>query len=560
MLRITIETMTGCLGGCDGCVFTIEERHDRLTMTNDIMNKSKEVTAAWVKNHQKKGRDLFPLFFTCVQADHLLIPEDQVDDLSQWMLDSTAGVPASYEFTTSLVGKPERVRSMLNRFYDSAKSRGIYIMPAPVYSPTMAANPKFGEAYIGNFEYAKRLFGGLALAFNFGQDILSRMSAQEYHNLVISLGVSLAEPALTPTVNTADSASFNWPEYVEWLKQGWDTWSQASLRYDLFYAVQLSGVIRMMDGVESVEMLERIEIDLMSRPYIDKDGNGFFTQSGFTGVAVPLFHRTGFSSFANVNDGPELFIKKAEQDAKRLAKIIYRQFFAKAPCIECQFNKVCANSGAITPIRLSKIDARFKIPDSKQCPSGIKTLLQHIKKDLDKGLKFPGTMPFEFIKKAQGTAMSEDRFLSISSLEIVRTFQWLISRIDLDAIKKESGENYQKILMAILDRSIRVGINELVCYMDDICLAQEIKTQECSMTADEAENFFINNRDRVTRIMETIVKPAVEPYGYTVESGYLYHRNGKDDYNQKPLAMNLPFITKNAEEIVKALNGSGYAD
>lgn len=81
----------------------------------------------------------------------------------------------------------------------------------------------------------------------------------------------------------------------------------------------------------------------------------------------------------------------------------------------------------------------------------------------------------------------------------------------------------------------------------------------CVFTVDERRDRLTMEPD-INDIMEEFVKPKVEPYGYTTAAGFLYHKHGKDDYNQKPISMDLPYIVNNAEEIAQSLREKGYAD
>lgn len=524
MLRFSIETMTGCLGRCDGCVFSQAERRDRGVMSESLRHQVTNACHAWRKFYeQDNGWDIKPYFFGCVQADHLLMPQDEIKPFVQWMVEASGG-DASCEFTTSLVGKPANVRKLIDEFHQSACEEGISLIPASVYNPGMQGHATFGESYMENFLYAKSRFGSMGVAFNFGLDVLTSMTPEQTHNLALQWHLDLIEPVLSPTLESADAFGYHWNDYAEWLTKYWNLWSKDSMSYDMYFGMQTTSIMQMMDKVHPDEIFDRIVKDLYGRIYIDADGYMYFGQSGLTAVAVPMFRKNGFEPFAHVSEQGTDIVKKGVRYAEKLARRIQRQFMTSKNCSSCMHNKICAMTGGIVPIHLSKKVPEFN-PETENCPTGLKKLMDAMHHPVKEGLVFNDTIPFEFIQYGATRNRDPERFIDISKLPAIRAYYWLLDKIDLESVCSEfqsmTGHDNAEILMfELFLRASNIDAKQGLNHVEDIARTPEI-AKLSGYSLEEIAKIRTLYSSQVETILERFIEPAIRDYHYRIIDGNL---------------------------------------
>lgn len=187
-LQIQIDDVYACPGSCAGCALTFDER--KVTKP-DMEPETLALAFSRLREYVPTLEGLECINLSYAIADHLTMPDGHLEDLhreaTSFLVDTGfAGPRSTVFFSTSLIGKPEKVLprlELLAGFGGPAK-----FIPIAVLDPAKLQDPGYGKDYETLILGAKRIFGAVDLTVNLSVDAIRRLTPEFLHGFAADAG------------------------------------------------------------------------------------------------------------------------------------------------------------------------------------------------------------------------------------------------------------------------------------------------------------------------------------------------------------------------------------
>lgn len=375
-LQVQIDDVYACLGLCSGCVLMPEERKAK---EPDMSPETLELTVLRLTDHARAMRPLKRVNVTFAIADHILMgPEymKRIHALGSRIV--RAGEPETMDFsgvffTTSLVGKPAKVMSMLREVHEGIE-RDVPFIPLVVLDGRVVNATKFGAQWKEMVLYAKELFGKVDLNTNLSVEAIRTMSPAELLAFAADNGFDDVTVNWTPTLANAAATLADNAGMAAWLIE-FD--HLVRLRGDITtgYGQYLDRVVenavasRGMDGFSEMAEYVRSVVPETIRKSVEVDHTGNLLAKFEAVGDIPHSPRTGFKVLGHVSQGTVDEILDLAYPAIFRDVIIQH---SKGKCVTCEYNAVCA----VTGFHIATGVSRRSRKDRDRCPHVARDLIE----------------------------------------------------------------------------------------------------------------------------------------------------------------------------------------
>lgn len=347
-LQIQIDDVYACLGQCAGCVLAVDERRSQRP---DMNEHTLSLSIERLIEHAKAMQPLQRINLTFGIADHILFGADYLVRLHK-MASAVikAGNPSDQAhsavfFTTSLVGKPSKVISMMEEVRARIGDH-IQMVPLVVLDGRLIEAAKFGPMWREMVLAAKKLFGKVDLSTNLSTDAISVMTPRQLADFALTNGFDEVTVNWAPTLNNATKTLSDVKAMERWLldfdaiAQGRE---QITTSFRPVIAKTVDALMCKYDGtppdlISTVTDLvpetirKSIEIDHLGNLLPKFEAIGDITHAGRHGME-PLGH-IATASIADLIDS------SLTKVARKIASI-----HARGACANCRYSPVCAGTG-----------------------------------------------------------------------------------------------------------------------------------------------------------------------------------------------------------------------
>ena len=369
-LQIQIDDVYACLGQCQGCVLTPEERK---TMAADMSPETLDLVVERLREHASAIGPLKRVNLTFGIADHLLIGVEYMRRLHA--LGSSvieAGRPSDRAhsavfFTTSLVGKPQSVIAMLREI--RARIEGdVPLIPLVVLDGRLIKAAKFGPMWREMVLAAKELFGKVDLSTNLSSDAVSCMSPEELALFASRNGFDEVTVNWAPTIRNARGTLEDTAAVSEWLLE----FDQLAERRHSLTTSFRPVIARTVDSImcgdghapSLVSAVEQIVPETI-RKSIEIDHLGYLLPKFEAIGDITHADRHGLAPLGNVRDGSIVSIIDRAMP-RVLSKII--GIHAQGACSTCRHSAVCAGTGFHVATHVARRSGISQTSAEEGCP------------------------------------------------------------------------------------------------------------------------------------------------------------------------------------------------
>lgn len=285
------------------------------------------------------------------QGDHFSIG---YDDVESFFKAAAEAVPANMKSksvilaTASAIGNRSSVKRKADLLYELSVTAETPFFVQTVFDPKKTkTSSKLSLGYDDNIMYFKKKFGMTELTVNLGSDIPEWMSPHEFHVWVKDRGFMHVE--MNQAINSATVCM--WTEHYESVQQWLFEWLlefKSDPSYEINFIPFLSKHMK-RKNVPLIDSFPAIEASFSENVYLDRYGNSIPSQIGAVSNLVPFSQR-----------------KSNERRTTKQAAIgTMSSLNSRTSCLECEYQSVCAVSGAVPSFSFWNDDdcpwARFEL-------------------------------------------------------------------------------------------------------------------------------------------------------------------------------------------------------
>ncbi len=372
-LKIGIESVTRCLGRCQGCALSVDQRRDDGPWDPHVMGAVGAFLSHLRDTVLPTARsEINEFFLLCGQGDHLLMREQEIASFLGWLRATTGGT-ASAEITTSLVGRPERLRQAIQTVHRESIRVGQTLLVAVVFDPDKANHLHYGSPYLDLIADLRARFGTADFGLNLGPDTVARVTPQQMHRFLVSGGFKHFEINLTPRPATAAAMARAWPQMMAWLREVHRLWLDEPA-YDLGHGYMLSGLWDQVAQEGDDAFMTRLSGSLSRFLYLTHEGAVHLGLTGGTGALVPLVAELGWKPVADLTrHSPAEVTTRLPVVARRTAAALQADYQRDPRCAACPVQRLCQISGMATV----RAQMAGRVEDTA-CPAGIRGVLEDV--------------------------------------------------------------------------------------------------------------------------------------------------------------------------------------
>jgi|HigsolmetaAR201D_1030396.scaffolds.fasta_scaffold00851_12 hypothetical protein len=348
-LQIQIDDVHACLGQCQGCVLSANERR---VAHPDMSPATLDLSISRLIEYAESIAPLNRVNVTFGIADHLIMPEEYVQALHAAAARIVrAGRPQDREhsavfFSTSLVGKPTEVVRKLSACR-SPEASDVPLLPIVVLDPRLLHAVKFGPAYREMITEAKAIFGKVDLTINLSDEAVSMMGPREFIEFAVINGFDEVTVNWTPTLGNAAATCGNLPALSQWLL-GFDDEMRRNPGITSSFHPVLRGAIDVAmcgaddDSLPSVMQTVMNVFPETVRKSIQVDNFGNLVPKLEAIGDVPHHPRFGLPIIGNLREASiaELIDRRMPAMQRRIIAT-----HCKGPCASCPVAGICAATG-----------------------------------------------------------------------------------------------------------------------------------------------------------------------------------------------------------------------
>lgn len=394
-IQIEIDDVYGCPGHCPGCVLSsVERKNNQADMSDIILETSIKKLIEYIptlKNVEK-------LNLTYGIGDHFLMSNQYLEKtyhLGADLIEKTH-LKNQYNgvfYTASMIGKHIDIMNKVEFLHKISEKRGVPFYIIAVLDPKNLYHKKFGEIYSKNIIDSNKLIGRVDLSINLSEEAIDRISPQELYEFANLNKFDEVTINWIPTDDNMNYVYFDQKKLADWLinfekiitKEGNITTSYSPVIKKTINSLMCKTDSYISDFSEQLKlhMPELVQKSIQ----IDHDGNVFPKYEAIGDISHNP--RLGIKAWGNMIENKSLRQIMLEGQ-KETEKFVLKQF-TKGPCLDCNYNKFCANSGfhIYNHILTSNkdINAKLKVNNNIQqlgCYHTAKILFEYYYNELEK--------------------------------------------------------------------------------------------------------------------------------------------------------------------------------
>lgn len=349
-LQIEIDDVYGCPGHCPGCVLSTLERKTNIPDMNfSILEKSINK----LKDYIPTLKNLEKVNLTYGIADHFLMSNEYLKktyNLGADLIEET-GFNNGYNgifYTASMIGKHEKIMEKVSFLHNLSLKRGVRFYIIAVLDPKNLYHKSFAETYKNNIIETNNLIGKVDLSINLSEEAISKISPKELYDFALLNNFDEVTINWTPTEDNIKFVYFEQKKLSKWLIE-FDELLNNENKLSTSYRPVIKKTInnlmcKSFDEVENSlqeDIANNLDELVKKSIQIDDKGNIFPKYEAIGDIAHNP--RIGIKPWGNIQE--EISINDIIlRELPSTKKFIIKQF-TKEPCLSCEYNKFCANSG-----------------------------------------------------------------------------------------------------------------------------------------------------------------------------------------------------------------------
>lgn len=349
-IQLEIDDVYACPGHCPGCVLSsLERKSQQPDMQWDTLvcaiDKLKEYIPTL--SHLEKVNLTYGI------ADHLLMPIEyliKTYDLGASLIEDT-GFKNQYNgvfYTASMIGKHEHIMKKVHALYEHSQKRGVPFYIIAVLDPKHLYHHKFADIYKSNIIDTQALIGKVDLSINLSEEAIDNISPQDLYTFAKNNHFDEVTINWTPTKDNLQYVYFNQDKLADWLIAFDEILAKDGKMGTSYRPVMRKTINNLMCKTEEnysesfYDGLSRNLPELIHKSLqIDDKGNIFPKYEAVGDIAHTP--RIGIAPLGNIMQ-KESIAQLLSQSQRNTEKFVMKQF-TKQPCLSCEYNKFCANSG-----------------------------------------------------------------------------------------------------------------------------------------------------------------------------------------------------------------------
>lgn len=349
-IQIEIDDVYGCPGHCPGCVLSsIERKSNEPDMPFSILETSINKLIEYVPTLD----NLTKINLTYAIADHFLMTDEYLQktfNLGADLIEKT-NLKNEYNgvfYTASMIGKHENIMKKVKILHEQSLLREIPVYVIAVLDPKNLYHKSFAEVYKKNIIETNKLLKKVDLSINLSEEAINKITPQQLYEFAQMNEFDEVTINWTPTDDNIQYVYLDQEKLANWLIE-FDQLISKDDKISTSYRPVMQKTIdnlmcKTVDGIENTlqEDLSMHLKELVKKSIqIDDKGNIFPKYEAIGDVAHTP--RIGLQPWGNIME--EQSIEKIiEKNLKQTEKFVIKQF-TKEPCLSCNYQKFCANSG-----------------------------------------------------------------------------------------------------------------------------------------------------------------------------------------------------------------------
>lgn len=348
-IQIEIDDVYACPGHCPGCVLsTIERKSNAPDMSMETLEKTITKLIDYVpilKNIEK-------INLTYGIADHFLMSKEYLEKTYHLGADLIEKTNLKNEYngifyTASMIGKYESIMEKVQFLYEISQKRGVPFYIIAVLDPKHLYHKKFGDIYARNIIDTNKLIGRVDLSINLSEEAIDKITPSELYNFAVYNNFDEVTINWIPTDDNIQYVYFNQKKLAQWLidfNELIEIEGKLSTSYSPVITKTINSLMCKSDAYLNdfsqqlkLHLPELVEKSLQ----IDHEGNIFPKYEAIGDISHNP--RLGIKAWGNIHENKSLK-EIITIGQKNTEKFVLKQF-TKGPCLECEYNKFCANSG-----------------------------------------------------------------------------------------------------------------------------------------------------------------------------------------------------------------------
>lgn len=396
-IQIEIDDVYACPGHCPGCVLSSIERKTfepdmkEETLVNSI---NKLIEYVPTLNHLEK------INLTYGIGDHFLMSDEylaKIYNLGADLIERT-NLKNQYNgvfLTASLIGKHDIIMEKVKNLHKESIKREVPVYVIAVLDPKHLYHKKFSEVYKKNIIEINKVLKKVDLSINLSEEAIDNISPEELYDFALINQFDEVTINWTPTNDNMSYVYFNQEKLANWLIR-FDKLIAKEEKLSTSYRPVIKKTINNLMCKTFNEEKNNLKDDIkMHLPeiikksiHIDEKGNVFPKYEAIGDISHTP--RLGIKEWGNVNEKVSLN-DIIERSMLNTEKFVLKQF-TKEPCLSCEYNNFCANSGfhiynyVLNNNLLFKPTVKKNIEELK-CYHTAKILFSHYYQELKSELK-----------------------------------------------------------------------------------------------------------------------------------------------------------------------------
>ena len=350
-IQIEIGDVYGCPGHCPGCALSsLEKKGTDPDMDFNVLKLSIEKLIPYVKSL----KNLEKLNLTYGIADHFLMSNEYLEKtyhLGADLLEKTGmnnGQNGIF-FSASMIGKHQNIMNKVEYLHKVAQKRGVPFYIIAVLDPKNLYRKNFAEIYKNNIIKTNELIGKVDLSINLSEEAIDNISPQDIYDFTIENHFDELTINWIPTHDNINYVYFDQKKLKNWLieldkiieKNG----EKIGTSYRTVMLRTINSVMCSSDSNLDNDFSSEIKMklnELVGKSIQISDKGDIFPKYEAIGD-VPHSPRLGIEAWGNITEDKS--IEQIINDGmNKTEKFILKQF-VKNPCLGCEYNKFCSNSG-----------------------------------------------------------------------------------------------------------------------------------------------------------------------------------------------------------------------
>lgn len=350
-IQIEIDDVYGCPGHCPGCILSTVERK---TVNPDMDINLLEKTISKLINYVNSLNNIDKLNLTYGIADHFLMDNEYLKrtyNLGADLIEKTNknnGTNGIF-YTASMIGKHENILNKVKYLYEISKERKVPFYIIAVLDPKNLYRKNFADIYKNNIIKTNELIGKVDLSINLSEEAIDKVSPQEIYEFTVNNHFDELTINWTPTNDNINYVYLNQTKLLNWLIELDEIIEKNNDLIGTSYRTVIKRTINSImcksDNLLMNDFNQEVKMkmnELVTKSIqVNEKGDIFPKYEAIGDIAhSPRFN---INPWGNINQDIEIS-EIIKNNIINTEKFVLKQFI-KEPCLNCEYNKFCSNSG-----------------------------------------------------------------------------------------------------------------------------------------------------------------------------------------------------------------------